>query len=465
MTTNWTTLPSSAGVVSTGSVIDHLQTYTLVTRPAAGDVGRIIYQTDGTPGIYLDNGSSWILITSFLDVKLFGCKGDGITDDSLLLQRAIDTGATLLFPAGTYMAHGLTQSMDFQCFFGFGRVVIQKNQSGVLFSSTGNGVQLHNLSFYGDSATPVYTGDNLNFTGDNIILQNCGSRYASGRAVKSIGQHIQILGTSDIYETTDTSGYDIELGVAGTATLYHQISNIYTSTDWGGILTIDTGSTSINGSQFGKLTINQSGLVSVGINGGNYTTNRILGDVSVNISNSEWAANHFGDITISFASGTTNHGFDETNTVGASATIVDNSSFSYIVDQRDLKLQNYTPTWTAASVNPAIGNGLLAGTMSKCGKFVDVEIYADMGSTTTFGSGVWYFSLPFIPSNNVPYVGSAYMLVAGAAFYVGAVSTLTDGTARAVLYANNTTNNVKSDIPETWASGDFLRATIRYAVT
>lgn len=36
------------------------------------------------------------------DVKLFGAKGDGIADDTVALQAAINTGLSLFFPAGTY---------------------------------------------------------------------------------------------------------------------------------------------------------------------------------------------------------------------------------------------------------------------------------------------------------------------------------------------------------------------------
>ena len=89
------------------------------------------------------------------------------------------------------------------------------------------------------------------------------------RALKATGSHVQILGTCGSYTTTDAtaSGYDIEIGVSGTATLYHQLTGVYTSQATGGILFIDTGSHVINGGQFGKLTI-QAGTTPAGVNGG-----------------------------------------------------------------------------------------------------------------------------------------------------------------------------------------------------
>lgn len=55
----------------------------------------------------------------------------------------------------------------------------------------------------------------------------------------------------------------------------------------------------------------------------------------------------------------------------------------------------YTPSWTAASVNPSIGNGTLQGRYVKAGRLVLVEIQMLAGSTTTFGTGGYTFTLPF----------------------------------------------------------------------
>ncbi len=47
------------------------------------------------------------LPTSFLSVKAYGAKGDGVTNDAAAIQAGIDvasaTGQTLYFPAGTYL--------------------------------------------------------------------------------------------------------------------------------------------------------------------------------------------------------------------------------------------------------------------------------------------------------------------------------------------------------------------------
>jgi hypothetical protein len=55
----------------------------------------------------------------------------------------------------------------------------------------------------------------------------------------------------------------------------------------------------------------------------------------------------------------------------------------------------YTPTWTSTGTAPAIGNGTLQGSYLRVGKLVYTHIYWKAGSTTTFGTGIYFLSLPF----------------------------------------------------------------------
>lgn len=68
---------------------------------------------------------------------------------------------------------------------------------------------------------------------------------------------------------------------------------------------------------------------------------------------------------------------------------------------------SYTPTWTATTTSPAIGNGVLAGSYMKIGTMCHVNVQLTIGSTTNRGSGTYRFALPFQAASSVPGVLSA----------------------------------------------------------
>lgn len=56
----------------------------------------------------------------------------------------------------------------------------------------------------------------------------------------------------------------------------------------------------------------------------------------------------------------------------------------------------YTPAWTAATTNPVLGNGTLVGAYKRLdtSKSVYLRLRLVTGSSTTYGSGAYSFSLP-----------------------------------------------------------------------
>lgn len=55
---------------------------------------------------------------------------------------------------------------------------------------------------------------------------------------------------------------------------------------------------------------------------------------------------------------------------------------------------SYTPTWTAATSNPVIGNGSIAARWMQMGDLVVASGLITMGSSTTYGTGEWRLTLP-----------------------------------------------------------------------
>jgi len=126
----------------------------------------------------------------------------------------------------------------------------------------------------------------------------------------------------------------------------------------------------------------------------------------------------------------------------------------------------YSVSWTGATTNPAIGNGTLTGRYQLFGKMVHLNIYMVAGSTTTFGSGNWSFSLPFTAaSNNVIYLGNAQLRDSGVANYprmvqvVGGASVLNNFLQ---LDNNNNVNAINSSSPWSWGSGDSIAIDVWY---
>ncbi len=119
----------------------------------------------------------------------------------------------------------------------------------------------------------------------------------------------------------------------------------------------------------------------------------------------------------------------------------------------------YTPTWTAASTNPVIGNGTIEGYYKVIGKTCFVRGNIVMGSTTTFGSGEWYVSMPFTASHADAILMTVTLLDNGSAWYNATMAGAragfnTKAAMQFVNHNNGTAGDVNATHPFTWANGD-----------
>jgi len=119
---------------------------------------------------------------------------------------------------------------------------------------------------------------------------------------------------------------------------------------------------------------------------------------------------------------------------------------------------SYTPSWTANSSNPVIGNGTITGQYKVIGKTCFVRGNIVMGSTTTFGSGEWYVSMPFTASHADAILMTANLLDNGSAWYNATLNGARAGfnykTAIQYQATGGTANDVNSTQPFTWANSD-----------
>ena len=119
-------------------------------------------------------------------------------------------------------------------------------------------------------------------------------------------------------------------------------------------------------------------------------------------------------------------------------------------------------TWTASGTNPAIGNGTLVNNYTVIDGVIENNITLTAGSTTTFGSGQWSFSLPY--ASPVDAVGSAWINDAGTAFFVGTALVFA-GASVVNVFTPNSGAGIGAAIPMTWASGDRLVIKLSYSIT
>jgi hypothetical protein len=120
--------------------------------------------------------------------------------------------------------------------------------------------------------------------------------------------------------------------------------------------------------------------------------------------------------------------------------------------------RSYTPSWTAASINPSIGNGSLEGWYKVVGKTCFVRGNIVMGSTTTFGSGEWYVSMPFTASHADAILMTANLLDNGTAWYNAVLNGARAGFnyKAPIQYQGGagTALDVNATQPYTWANSD-----------
>jgi len=124
--------------------------------------------------------------------------------------------------------------------------------------------------------------------------------------------------------------------------------------------------------------------------------------------------------------------------------------------------QTYTPAWTGTTTNPAIGNGTIQGIYAQIQKIVFVLVNILPGSTTTYGSGTYGFSVPITRSANAYMGGVAQILDASAGFinYMGPGQWASTTVVEYRL--GNATGVFSPTVPITMGTSDQFRMFITY---
>ena len=120
---------------------------------------------------------------------------------------------------------------------------------------------------------------------------------------------------------------------------------------------------------------------------------------------------------------------------------------------------SYTPTWTAATTNPTLGNGTLSGAWMSAGQSVMFRVTLTFGSTTTVGSGAYSFTLPTAPKvYPMVFAGGAVLTSAATSFPIWGVCR--SGVALELVAdpttAGSSWRNVTAAIPTGWVTGNSI---------
>lgn len=130
---------------------------------------------------------------------------------------------------------------------------------------------------------------------------------------------------------------------------------------------------------------------------------------------------------------------------------------------------SYTPVWASTGTQPSIGDGTLVGRYALRGKMCLLTIAQVMGSTTTYGSGRWSWSLPLAArsSVSVAWQGIANVVDVSAGLYQTMLATIDPGQNVLTYFTQAAPTSgiyLTPTVPITWASGDFLRIQIEYEI-
>lgn len=125
----------------------------------------------------------------------------------------------------------------------------------------------------------------------------------------------------------------------------------------------------------------------------------------------------------------------------------------------------YTPVWHNFGGDPTIGNGTIIGEYLIRGSNIVVFAEVDMGSTTTFGTGsFFYVTIPAAPASPIRGLGPATVYDNDGAGTQAATAVYTNAGSTGLIPATSA-GSATPTVPFTWAVSDFFAMWAEYQIT
>jgi len=439
-----------------------------------GTWDNITSQDTGSTGLsasaisYTAAGSSTVRtvqakLQESVSVKDFGAVGDGVANDAAAIQNALNSGAkSVHIPDGVYLVQSTLTIPTNVCVYGDSKysTQIKKGFNGDLIAF-GEGAQMHRLYLEGQGAT---------YTGRGVVISG-----ANGRQVITECKIIDFAGFCIEFELT---------GSGSQSSFSDLLISRYNGSAAGNyaVKVQDAPELSAKPRKFQQIETGGAKFIAVGGCNDLFISDSFCGEILLSddsraflCTNTRVGVNETAmDIR---GKGVTFTGcaFAPSLTIvlGTVPVSIEGCYFNGTVTDNTVNKENlisapsvaFTPTWTASSVNPTIGDGTLRGWYARSGSIVTATYEVIMGSTTTFGTGTYAFSLPRMSASPSVHVGAAYGTDASAsgAATMGVAQQLS-GSPGTIRLQSTGSAIWSPTVPITWASGDVIRFTVTYGI-
>ena len=397
----------------------------------------------------------------FADVRDYGAKLDGVTNDAPAITAALTAGFNVFIPyTAAGCAVGNTVTIPFkQGIYGGGKYSTRllKTFNGDMFNMADSST-IRDLSIDGQGAT--YTGKGITFINadGHQTIQNVNIHDTAGPCLDyaiSAGSQSRVT-NCDIFRYQGVSGSGLYAVTIADAVMLAAVPRHFTDLEFQGYCSFSLGGsndTFIVGTAMGDM------LFSPNTRGLNMTAVRLMNQTNLTVdghNNTIVGCDINPIVTIAAGADAITLGPGSFNHL----PVVDNSGNSRnMVTHWTIP---YTPVLTAGGTAPVLGNGTLTGNYSRQGSVYHYEAELILGSTTTLGTGGLQISLPHPTYDGfVQTIGPIVMLI-GVTTYMGVARNA--GPSAGADLLRDTSGNITYNSPAVFGPGDTLRLAGTYTL-